>query len=190
MKTSRSAIGLFAAALLLLIACDSGGADSATETPTASAGAQQTAASAPAAVSTTPPAATRRAAGTATRGLTATPAPVAKELQTLRDDLVAEGIVPTSLTLDGGELSIELEASQAAEYDAHLLVVWALVFGFGADYAQETISIVNTVDGEPVLLVMASVEDVRLLALGVYTADQFFSRLNILTLNKDGSVAE
>lgn len=93
--------------------------------------------------------------------------------------LVKAGVDPATLQENDGNLSIAFEASKAAQYDDQIFAEWGTIFGVLGWYAKETVTIINTADGQPVFMVIARSEDIISFISGKIESGEFMKRLEI-----------
>ena len=111
--------------------------------------------------------------------------PKGESLEKAKEVLKEADINADSLWKDeDGNYFIMYEASNAREYDAQLLHVWGTIFGSLAYFAEkgESISIVNTAGGDPILLVRAWKEDIEAFAREDIDMAEFFRAMQITYL--------
>jgi len=107
----------------------------------------------------------------------AKPAPkVETPLDKAKSQLKELGIDASTLTQNGGDWSLSVETSGATKYDAQLVASWGQIFGTLAWFADETVTIINTMDGKPVMRIRARVRDIMDMQRGVITEKDFMGR--------------
>jgi hypothetical protein len=94
--------------------------------------------------------------------------------------LYEAGIDPNTLRVNGGDWSVAYEAGDATSYDNQITAVWAGAFGILAYFATDTVTIVNTVAGEPVATLRAKVDDIKDFNRGVIDEQKFKSKIVII----------
>lgn len=106
----------------------------------------------------------------------AKPARPATPLQEARALLEGNGIDAATLKDGAADWTIIVESSDYADYDAHLVATWGMIFGTLGWYADESVTIINTLDGEPVLRISAGVDDILEMQQGVIDEAAFRGR--------------
>jgi hypothetical protein len=89
------------------------------------------------------------------------------------------GVDPSTLEIDGNDATIELETSEAIDFKDELATKWGRIFGILQGYADDEVIIINTVEGEPVATVAASVEDIQAFVHGGLTREQFLDKIEV-----------
>lgn len=118
----------------------------------------------------------------------APPAAVARPLAPLVDRAraalaeVGVAVPEGGLTQDGDALQVSLEAGEATQRDDQLLLRWALCFGTLGPLAPGDVRILNTVAGQPAVLVTAQHSAIDALASGEMDTSSFFGELKIKNL--------
>lgn len=107
----------------------------------------------------------------------AKPAPKTETpLDKAKSQLKELGIDASTLKQEGGDWSLSVETSGATRYDAHLVASWGQIFGVLAWFADDTVTIINTMDGKPVFRIRARVRDILDMQRGVITEKEFMGR--------------
>ncbi|TNF37048.1 MAG: hypothetical protein EP329_04100, partial [Deltaproteobacteria bacterium] len=96
--------------------------------------------------------------------------------------LADAGFDPAALRVVGRDWTFTYEVSAATGYDDELAVRWGEIFGVLGWHSDDTVTIVNTIAGEPIVRVRATSSDIRDFARELISDATFLSRLEITAL--------
>jgi len=113
------------------------------------------------------------------------PKPLPPLLDRARASLRATGLkVPDdAVSQEGPDLVVVLEASAATDFDDQLLLQWAQCFGALGPLTEQSVHVVTTAGGLPMLRVTAERGDILALAHGELELSAFVARLKFASLH-------
>ena len=89
----------------------------------------------------------------------------------------------TTITLFGDKAEITYETSDATNYDAQIISDWGMIFAAAANFNYKEITIVNTINGEPIARLSTSSENVNLLGNDQINESEFWNAVEIKAVN-------
>jgi hypothetical protein len=97
--------------------------------------------------------------------------------------LTVNNVSFTKVTSNGDKVEILYESSDATNYDAQIVSDWGMIFATSANFNYSEITIINTINDEPVAKLTATSDNVKLLGNGWLNESEFWDTVKIEAIN-------